>query len=132
MLETYIYCKRKNPENNFLFKVNDRNTRSSCEICLKLTIKTLQRCQEMSFWCLYCQLWKYFTPFSSVFIVEFEQVNVCWEEWSWQKLMPMIHNISQMTEYVRFRSEDKGKLNEKNSFNMLRRTLGPFQVYLSW
>ena len=30
----------RNPAVNYLFKVNDRNTRTRCEICLKLTIKT--------------------------------------------------------------------------------------------
>ena len=39
-----------------LFKVNNKNTRKRCEMCSKLTIKT------------------YFTPFSSVSIVAFEQV----------------------------------------------------------
>ena len=29
----------------------------------------------MSFWYFYCQLWTYFTPFPSVSIFEFEQVN---------------------------------------------------------
>ena len=29
----------------YLFKVNSRNTRARCEICLKLTIKTRERCQ---------------------------------------------------------------------------------------
>ena len=43
---------------NCMFKVNNRNTRRRCEICSKLTIKT-----------------PYFTPRSSVFIVNFEQVN---------------------------------------------------------
>ena len=33
----------------------------------------------MSFWCLYCWLWTYLTSFSSVFIVDFEQVNVSWK-----------------------------------------------------
>ena len=28
------------PTNNYMFKVNNRNTRAWCEICLKLTIKT--------------------------------------------------------------------------------------------
>ena len=32
-----------------------------------------------SFRCLYCKLWTYFTPFSSVFIVDFEHVFVCWD-----------------------------------------------------
>ena len=31
------------PANIYLFKVNNRNTRKSCEICLKLTIKTPER-----------------------------------------------------------------------------------------
>ena len=51
-----------------MFKVNYKNTRAtskSCEICLKLTIKTPER--------------KYFTLFSSVSTVDFEQVNVSWE-----------------------------------------------------
>ena len=41
------------PKNNYLFKVNNRNRIKKFEI--------------------------YFTPFSSVFIVESEQVNVCWD-----------------------------------------------------
>ena len=48
------------PANIYLFKVNNRNTRKRSEINSKLTIKT------------------YSTPFSSVSIVEFEQVNVSW------------------------------------------------------
>ena len=31
-----------------------------------------------SFWCLYCGLWTYFLHFSSVFIVQFKEVNVLW------------------------------------------------------
>ena len=31
-----------------------------------------------SFWCLYCYLWRYFTPCSSVSIVDFEHVNDGW------------------------------------------------------
>ena len=29
-----------NPAGNYMFKVNNRNTRSMCEICSNLTIKT--------------------------------------------------------------------------------------------
>ena len=32
----------------------------------------------MSFWCFYYWLGTYFTPFSSVSIIDFEQVNVSW------------------------------------------------------
>ena len=31
-----------------------------------------------TFWVLFCLLWTYFTPVSSVSIVDFEQVNVSW------------------------------------------------------
>ena len=44
-----------------MFKVNNRNTRTRCEIWSKLTIKTPER--------------RYFIPCSSGFIVNFEQVN---------------------------------------------------------
>ena len=45
----------------YLLKVNNRNTRTRCEICLKWTY-----------------FWTYFTPFSSVSIVNFEHVIVGW------------------------------------------------------
>ena len=48
-----------------MFKISDRNTRTRCETWSKLAIKTPER--------------RYFTPYSSVFIVNFEQVNASWE-----------------------------------------------------
>ena len=50
---------------NFMFKVNNRNTRTRCEICSNLTIKIPERCH-------------YFTPYSSVSIVNFEHVIADW------------------------------------------------------
>ena len=41
------------PAGNCMFKVNNRNTRTRCEICSKLTIKIPER-RLASFWCLYC------------------------------------------------------------------------------
>ena len=38
------------PTGNYMVKVNNRSTRTRCEICSKLTIKT----PMASFWCLYC------------------------------------------------------------------------------
>ena len=60
------YCS---PAANYIIEVDSRNTRIRCEICSKLTVKTLL------FWCLYCWLWTYLTPCSSVSIVNFEQVK---------------------------------------------------------
>ena len=39
-----LILTRINPANIYLFKVNNRNTRTRCEICSKLTIKTPERC----------------------------------------------------------------------------------------
>ena len=33
-----------NPASNYMFKVDNRNTKTRCEICSKLTIKTPERC----------------------------------------------------------------------------------------
>ena len=51
------------PAKIFLFEVDNRNTRERCETCSKLTVKTPET---------------YFTLFTSVSIVGFEQVNVGW------------------------------------------------------
>ena len=58
------------------FKINNRNARKRWEVCSKLTIKTTKR----RHW-----LWTYFTPFSRVTIVDFEQVSDSWQvRYSWQ------------------------------------------------
>ena len=63
------------PVGNGMFKFNNRNTRTRCEICSKLTIKTPER----RHWRLISHLpVSYFTPCSSVSIVNFEKVNAAW------------------------------------------------------
>ena len=59
------------PAGNYMFKVNNRNTRTRRKICSKLTIKTPERR-------LYCWLWTCSTPCSSVSFVNFEKVNAGW------------------------------------------------------
>ena len=85
---------RKNsfPAGIYLFKVNNRNTRTRCEICLKLTIKTPERHPKLTIKTLERRQWRrsglfiftpcsthmftpYFTPCSSVSIVNFEQLG---------------------------------------------------------
>ena len=53
-----MYLRNK-PAGNYMFKVNNRNTRTRCEICSKLTIKTPEQRQ-----------WRR----SGVFIVDFEHI----------------------------------------------------------
>ena len=40
-----VLVKIVNPSGNYVFKVYNRNTRTRCEICSKLTIKTAERRQ---------------------------------------------------------------------------------------
>ena len=49
----------KNPAGNYLFKINNSNTRTKCEICSELTVKTPER-----------RRWRH----SGVFIVKFEHI----------------------------------------------------------
>ena len=37
------------PAGNYMFKVNNKNTRTRCEIYSELTVKTMAL-----FWCVYC------------------------------------------------------------------------------
>ena len=52
-----------NPPGIYLLKVNNRNTRTRCEICSNLTIKVPERRRR-----------------SGVFIANFEHVTAAWEE----------------------------------------------------
>ena len=74
-LYSYLLLMRErviNPVGIYMFKVNNRNTRTRCERCTKLIIKTPER----RHWRLYCcglfSLWY-------VSIVNFGQVNADWE-----------------------------------------------------
>ena len=60
----------------YMFKVNNGNTRTGCEISSKLTIKTPERRSGV----FIVNFEHYFTRSSSVSIVDFEQVNI---DWGW-------------------------------------------------
>ena len=73
------YCISIIPENIYLFKVNNRNTKNFFEICSNLTLKTTERCQ----WCRsgvfivnFEHVLKLFLFFS---IIDFEHVFIWWE-----------------------------------------------------
>ena len=54
------------PGKDFPFKVNKRNTRTICVICLQ---SQRHRNDSMAlFWCLYCKLWIYFQACSKISI----------------------------------------------------------------
>ena len=61
-----------------MFKVKSKNTRSSCGICSKLTIKTSERRHWRS-GALFTVKFESLSSLLCVFIVNFEQVNGSWD-----------------------------------------------------
>ena len=64
-----------------MFKVNFRNTKARCQICLKLTIKTPERRHWRRFGVFVVNFEHIFTPCSSVSIVNLERVNADWDRY---------------------------------------------------
>ena len=62
-----------------MFKVNNKNTGKRYEIFSKLTVKTPEQLQWRRSDVFIVDIKHVLTPFSSVSIVDFEQVNVSWE-----------------------------------------------------
>ena len=60
MMNDYYFRPFTIPVGIYLFKVNNRNTKTRYDVCSKLTIKTLERRHSVS-------------------IVNFEQVNADWD-----------------------------------------------------
>ena len=68
-----LFLDREFPAGIYLLKVNNRKNRTRCEIYSKLTIKTPEYFQT------------YFTPCSSVSIVNFEHAIAGWAAIYWLK-----------------------------------------------
>ena len=66
------------PAGNYMFKVNNRNTRKRCEICSKLTIKTPERRHHWHRSGVFIVNFEHISHCSSVSIVNFEQANADW------------------------------------------------------
>ena len=64
------------PANIYLFKVNNRNTKKVWNI-FKVNNKDTRTTSMTSFWYIFVVNSDYFTHFSSVPILYFEQINVC-------------------------------------------------------
>ena len=73
-----------------------------CEICSKLTIKTLERRQWRRSGIFIVKPWTYFTSFFNVSIVDFEQVNI-----SWELKQPLFNLVllSYLSKLIRFYSD---------------------------
>ena len=64
----------------YLLKVNNRNTRTGCEICSKLTTKIPKRRQWRRFDVFIVYFQHISDLFCSVSIANFEQANAGWKE----------------------------------------------------
>ena len=77
-----MFLKQRNtPPGIYLLKINNRNTRIRCEICSKLTIKIPERRQWRRSGVFIINFKTYFTPCSSVSIVNFEHVIAGWDDY---------------------------------------------------
>ena len=88
------------PANIYKFKVNNRNTRTRCEICSKLTKKT----PEQRHWChsgVFVNSEHISTPCSSVSTVNFEHVIVGWVEFNEIIILSFISRKEKTNSIVR-------------------------------
>ena len=69
-----------NPASIYLFKVNNRNTRKRPDVCSKLTMK-IPEWRYLVVLVSSLLTLNYSKPFPSFPIVDFEQVNICWESY---------------------------------------------------
>ena len=77
-IENVELCIERNPANKHMLEINNGNIKKRCEICLKVTIMTLKRCYDVTLVPLLLTL-NIFYFFFQVSVIDFEQVNICWE-----------------------------------------------------
>ena len=76
-LQLYVKMLGISTTNIKLFNVNNKTPEKLWNM-LKGNNKDTRTTSLTSFCCLYCKLWKYLTFSSSVAIVDFEHITVCW------------------------------------------------------
>ena len=84
------------PANIYLFKIKNRNTKKRCDVCSKLTVKTLDRHHRRRSSDFVVNFEHISHLFSSVSIVDFEQVNISWVT-SMKRLVKQIFMKFQVT-----------------------------------
>ena len=93
--------------NIYLFKVSNRNTRKKMWNMFKVNNKNIRTTSVTSFWCFFCWLLTYFTPFPSVSINDLEHFY-CWVRC----------NVSFLSTYtIRQKSKSQRKEKYKRSKN---------------
>ena len=98
-----FFCDKPYKFSWFIFWTNLR---------LNLNWHCLKRRKEVVLASLLLTLWAYFTLFSNVSIVDFEQINICWVAFSVQKLRLEIENTVRLM----------------NVLNAILNTIFPFDI----
>ena len=94
-----------NPANICLFKFNNKNSRKRCETCSKLTIKRSERrLMYLIPFDVLKYFWTYFTPFSTVSVVVFEQVNINCDVPLYFNAFPVSCKVTTKPAFTFFRS----------------------------
>ena len=88
------------PAGIYLFKVNNKNTRTMCEICPKFMIKTIEQRHWHCFGIFIVNFEKILHNCSSVSIVPFEKVNARWVINSGSFLMTSFYYLHNMRKQI--------------------------------
>ena len=93
------------PASIYFFKINNANTRTTCEICLNLTIKTSEGSQWRRFVVFIVNFELILHHCTGVSIVNFEQVNASWV--NFLKKLVFYWKISETFEVIQLWSKLK-------------------------
>ena len=96
----------------YLVKNKTSDIREMIEICPKLIKKTTKQRQRQMFQCFYFKLWKYFSPCSFIFVVDFKHIIVRWDIYTKRKSYQFPFNNRKMLlgEFRKFNLMEKSML----------------------
>ena len=99
----FLNLLTKLPANIYLFKVSNRSTRTTCEICSKLTIKMLAEPRKWRRSGGFTVNFEHISHGFLVFLfVDFEQVSVSWHLCFSSRSTPTLHKISTADSLIFF------------------------------
>ena len=95
-------CKSIFPANIYLFRVSNRNTRKTCEICSKLTIKMPAEPRKWRRSGGFTSNFEHISHGFLAFFVDFEQASVSWHLCFSSGPIPTLHKISTADSLIFF------------------------------
>ena len=80
----YAVLNSSSPANKYVLNVNNKNNSAKVGIMFKVVNNDIRTMSLASFCFHHCLIWKYSTPYSSVYVVVFEQVHACLKPVLWR------------------------------------------------